>query len=69
VNVLPPRRPAIAPEPATVTLAEVAPEAAPERAKILGLELPRFVPTGAVVINKLASVKDRIGGLMHVSSR
>ncbi len=69
VNVLPPRRPTVAPEPAPLTLTEIAPEATPERAKILGLELPRFVPTGAVVIDKLASVKDRIGGLMHVSSR
>jgi hypothetical protein len=33
------------------------------------MELPRFVPTGAAVMDKLASVKDRIGGLMHVSSR
>ncbi len=66
VNVLPPRRPAAAPAPAAV--AELAPEP-PARAKVLGLELPRFVPTGAVVIDKLASVKNRIGDLIHVSSR
>jgi hypothetical protein len=27
------------------------------------------VPTGAAVMDKLATMKDRIGGLIHVSSR
>jgi hypothetical protein len=71
-DVLPPRRPVtpetLAPMPASVSVAEVPPQPAPN-AKIWGVELPRFVPTGAAVMDKLASMKDRIGGLMHVSSR
>jgi hypothetical protein len=49
--------------------AEAPPEPATAHAKIWGVELPRFVPTGASVMDKLASMKDRIGGLIHVSSR
>jgi hypothetical protein len=66
VSVLPVRRPA-APAPAIV--AEVTPQPVPRNAKIWGVELPHFIPTGATVIDKLASMKDRIGGLIHVSSR
>jgi hypothetical protein len=66
VSVLPVRRPA-APAPAIV--AEVTPQPVPHNAKIWGVELPHFIPTGATVIDKLASMKDRIGGLIHVSSR
>jgi hypothetical protein len=33
------------------------------------VELPHFLPTGAAVMDKLANMKDRIGGLIHVSSR
>jgi hypothetical protein len=71
LDVLPPRRPAAAPTPAPAPITVAANPAEPTspRAKIWGVELPRFVPTGASVIDKLASVKDRIGGLMHVSSR
>jgi hypothetical protein len=71
-DVLPPRRPGTPVTPATlpasVSVAEVTSEPAPH-AKIWGMELPRFVPTGAAVMDKLASMKERIGGLMHVSSR
>ncbi|MEA2860553.1 MAG: hypothetical protein QOC72_2592 [Methylobacteriaceae bacterium] len=75
VTVLPPRRPvmaatattASAPAPVTVAAGPAEPTSGP--AKIWGVELPRFVPTGASVIDKLASMKDRIGGLIHVSSR
>jgi hypothetical protein len=66
ISLLPPRRPV---GPAQATVAEITPEPAPQGAKIWGVELPRFVPTGAAVMDKLASMKDRIGGLMHVSSR
>jgi hypothetical protein len=52
-----------------VTVAENPAEPAAKQAKIWGLELPRFVPTGAAVMDKLASMKDRIGGLIYVSSR
>jgi hypothetical protein len=73
VNVLPPRRPisAPAPEPATapITVAANPTEPVAHRARIWGVEIPRFVPTGAAVMDKLATMKDRIGGLMHVSSR
>ena len=80
VTVLPPRRPAMAAAPsaapgpvtiaaAPVTIAADPPEAASKHATIWGVELPRFVPTGASVMDKLASVKDRLGGLIHVSSR
>jgi hypothetical protein len=76
VTVLPPRRPAmvapVAPSsaaPATLSTGLPSPEPAPQAAKIWGVELPRFVPTGAAVMDKLASVKDRIGSLIHVSSR
>jgi hypothetical protein len=65
VEVLPPRRPAGAP----ITIAAAPAEPAELRAKIWGVELPHFVPTGASVVDKLASMKDRIGGLIHVSSR
>jgi hypothetical protein len=68
VNVLPPRRP-VALAPAPVIVAEAPPEPTRHSAKIWGVELPRFVPTGAAVMDKLASMKDRIGGLIHVSSR
>ncbi|MEA2841132.1 MAG: hypothetical protein QOF41_2462 [Methylobacteriaceae bacterium] len=64
MSVLPVRRPV-----APAVVAEVTPEPVPRNAKIWGVELPRFIPTGATVIDKLASVKDRIGGLIHVSSR
>jgi hypothetical protein len=67
-DVLPPRRPITPATPAPAAVEEITPQAAPS-AKIWGMELPRFVPTGAAVMDKLASVKDRIGGLMHVSSR
>jgi hypothetical protein len=71
-DVLPPRRP-VAPAPVPTTMppalvAEITPQPEPH-ARIWGMELPRFVPTGASVMDKLASVKERIGGLMHVSSR
>jgi hypothetical protein len=71
-DVLPPRRP-VAPAPVPTTMppalvAEITPQPEPH-ARIWGMELPRFVPTGAAVMDKLASVKERIGGLMHVSSR
>jgi hypothetical protein len=74
VTVLPPRRPAMvaavaASSAAPATLSAASLEPAPQTAKIWGVELPRFVPTGAAVMDKLASVKDRIGGLIHVSSR
>ncbi|MBV9814491.1 MAG: hypothetical protein JO229_01925, partial [Alphaproteobacteria bacterium] len=74
VTVLPPRRPAIvaavaAASAAPAALSAAPPEPAPQATKIWGVELPRFVPTGAAVMDKLASVKDRIGGLIHVSSR
>jgi hypothetical protein len=71
VNVLPPRRPAAAPTPAAapITVAASPVEPTAHRASIWGLEMPHFVPTGAAVIDKLASMKDRIGGLIHVSSR
>ena len=67
-DVLPPRRPITPATPAPAAVEEITTQAAPS-AKIWGMELPRFVPTGAAVMDKLASVKDRIGGLMHVSSR
>jgi hypothetical protein len=67
ISVLPPRRPAAAPAPVMVAANPAEPTA--QRAKIWGVELPHFVPTGAAVIDKLASMKDRIGGLIHVSSR
>ena len=70
-DVLPPRRPvapAPVPVPDSVAVAEITPQPEPH-ARIWGMELPRFVPTGAAVMDKLASVKERIGGLMHVSSR
>jgi hypothetical protein len=75
VTVLPPRRPVMAPTATTapasapVTVAADPAEPTSGPAKIWGVELPRFVPTGASVIDKLASMKDRIGGLIHVSSR
>jgi hypothetical protein len=75
VTVLPPRRPVMAetattaPAPAPVTIAANPAESTSGPAKIWGVELPRFVPTGTSVIDKLASMKDRIGGLIHVSSR
>ena len=60
---------AATPAPAPVTVAaETPPEPAAKHAQIWGVELPRFVPTGASVMDKLASMKDRIGGLIHVSS-
>ena len=76
VEVLPPRRPVaaaapapmIATTPAPMSVAAASAEPA-QRAKIWGVELPHFVPTGASVLDKLASMKDRIGGLIHVSSR
>lgn len=69
VDVLPPRRPVtLAPMP-TISVAEITPQQPAPSAKIWGMELPRFVPTGASVMAKLASMKDSIGGLMHVSSR
>jgi hypothetical protein len=68
VDVLPPRRPATPAPASAIVPANPAPPAS-HGAKIWGLELPHFVPTGAAVINKLASMKDRIGGLIHVSSR
>jgi hypothetical protein len=68
VDVLPPRRP-VTPAPAPVIVAADAAPPTAQYAKIWGVELPHFVPTGAAVIDKLASVKDRIGGLIHVSSR
>jgi hypothetical protein len=73
VNVLPPRRPLSAPaaDPmaAPITVAANPGEPAAHRARIWGLEMPHFIPTGAAVMDKLATMKDRIGGLMHVSSR
>src|SRR5437660_7920430 len=72
VNVLPPRRPSAAPaDPIAtpMTVAESPTEPKPPRVKIWGLEMPHFVPTGAAVMDKLATMKDRIGGLIHVSSR
>ncbi|MEA2760393.1 MAG: hypothetical protein QOH65_3006 [Methylobacteriaceae bacterium] len=73
VNVLPPRRPVSAPaaEPtaASITVGANPAEPATHHARIWGVEMPRFVPTGAAVMEKLATMKDRIGGLMHVSSR
>ena len=72
LNVLPPRRPTAAPaDPiaAPITVAESPTESKPPRVKIWGLEMPHFVPTGAAVMDKLATMKDRIGGLIHVSSR
>jgi hypothetical protein len=74
VTVLPPRRPdmmtaAAASSEAPATLAAAPTEPVPHGAKIWGVELPHFVPTGAAVMDKLASMKDRIGGLIHVSSR
>jgi hypothetical protein len=68
MNMLPPRRPA-APAPAPTTVAANSADTTPARAKFWGVEIPHFVPTGAAVIDKLATMKDRIGGLMHVSSR
>ena len=73
VTVLPPRRPAMpaaAPASAPVAVAiETPAEPAAKQATIWGVELPRFVPTGGAVMDKLANMKDRIGGLIHVSSR
>jgi hypothetical protein len=67
VEVLPPRRPAeAAPAPAKVVAQA---ETASRPVKFWGVELPHFVPTGASVMDKLASMKERIGGLIHVSSR
>jgi hypothetical protein len=66
VTVLPPRRPT-APASAPLAVAEITPP--PRNAKIWGMELPHFVPTGAAVMDKLVSMKERIGGLIHVSSR
>jgi hypothetical protein len=66
VSVLPPRRPVT---PAPAVIAEVMPQPTPQGAKIWGVELPRFVPTGDAVMDKLASMKARIGGLIQVSSR
>ncbi|MBV8850451.1 MAG: hypothetical protein JOZ16_12805 [Methylobacteriaceae bacterium] len=54
---------------APATLAAEPVEPAAKRATIWGVDLPHFVPTGAAVMDKLANVKDRIGGLIHVSSR
>jgi hypothetical protein len=68
VDVLPPRRPAAQASAPVIVAANPAPPAS-HGAKIWGLELPHFVPTGAAVIDKFASMKDRIGGLIHVSSR
>ncbi len=67
VDVLPPRRPAEAAHASPKALAQA--ETASRPAKFWGLELPHFVPTGASVMDKLASMKERIGGLIHVSSR
>jgi hypothetical protein len=75
VSVFPPRRPATiaatavpsSAAPAAVAAAQT--ESASPRAKIWGVELPHFLPTGAAVMDKLANMKDRIGGLIHVSSR
>jgi hypothetical protein len=81
VEVLPPRRPSFAAAPELAGAPEMAVASAtslvvgetapplPARAKIWGLELPHFVPTGAAVLEKLTSVKQTVGGLMHVSSR
>jgi hypothetical protein len=71
VTVLPPRRPAMTATPASapVAVAEAPTGAAAKHANFWGVELPRFVPTGAAVMDKLANMKDRIGGLIHVSSR
>jgi hypothetical protein len=73
VNVLPPRRPLSAsvaePVAAPITVAANPAEPAAHRARIWGVEMPHFVPTGAAVMDKLATMKDRIGGLIHVSSR
>jgi hypothetical protein len=76
VTVLPPRRPVVvaavaasSAAPATIAAAPTEPEPAPHGAKIWGVELPHFVPTGAAVMDRLASMKERIGGLIHVSSR
>jgi hypothetical protein len=55
--------------PATIAAAPTEPELGPHGAKIWGVELPHFVPTGAAVMDRLASMKERIGGLIHVSSR
>jgi hypothetical protein len=68
IDVLPPRRPVALAAPAPITVAENPAETVPSR-KIWGVELPHFVPTGAAVMDKLASMKERIGGLIHVSSR
>lgn len=68
VDVLPPRRPAAQASAPVIVAANPAPPAS-HGAKIWGLELPHFVPTGAAVIDKFASMKDRIGGLIYVSSR
>jgi hypothetical protein len=73
VNVLPPRRPVSAPaaDPVAAPIPDAANPAEPatQHARIWGVEMPRFVPTGAAVMDKLATMKERIGGLMHVSSR
>lgn len=67
VDVLPPRRPVEAvPVPAKLVAQA---ETMSRPAKFWGLELPHFVPTGASVMDKLAAMKDKIGGLIHVSSR
>lgn len=73
-TVLPPRRPvtvtsAPAPTPAPLPVAANPAEPTSHYATIWGVELPRFVPTGAAVMDKLTNMKDRIGGLIHVSSR
>ena len=71
VTVLPPRRPvalAVAAASSEAPAIVAATEPASHRAKLWGVELPHFVPTGAAVMDKLANMKDRIGGLIHVSS-
>lgn len=62
--VLPPRRPlALKPAPDAPRVEPVQTVAAPQPARIAGMELPRFVPTGDDIKKGVSNVGDTIAGV------